>query len=50
MHEELRKIAKELRERAPEAEKETTRKCAQVVNARIGLEILAQKLKGDRDE
>lgn len=43
----LRKIAKDLRERSEQTDKDTTTKCAQVLLAANGLQRLQDILRGD---
>lgn len=49
MQNELRKIAAFLRERAKETEKAKTVKCAQILCAATGLELLRRKIEGVQD-
>lgn len=46
MQDELRKIAASLREMAKKAEKDKTVKCAQILSAAMGLELLKRKIEG----
>lgn len=49
MQDELRKIAASLREAAKRAEKIKTVKCAQILCAATGLELLRRKIIGARN-
>lgn len=46
MQDELRKIAASLREMAKQAEKDKTIKCAQILCAATGIELLKRKIRG----
>lgn len=47
MHNELRKLAQRIREEQTQRSETKTQKCAQVLSAWVGLELLNDKLKGD---